>query len=171
MMRAVLIAILTFLCVAAVLRQAIAEVPTTGQVVTKAQFLAPEPTLASTSVPSLIAEPDAGCQGCSAAPTGCDSGCDNCCAGNTCGGCCQTRGCGPCGILSTCNMYQRHPYFPPLHGYYHFRPYHHSHVRRQQMLVQTWGGNPANPYANEIFEAVYQQYKAETEVSSAPSGQ
>ena len=55
-----------------------------------------------------------------------------------------------------------------MHGYYYFRPYHHSHVTQQQM-VTAWGGDPRNPYANEIFQRVYAQYKAETgEGVSAP---
>ncbi len=52
-------------------------------------------------------------------------------------------------------MFPHYPYFPPMHGYYYFRPYHHSHIARHQSLVAGWGGDPRNPYSNAIFQAVY----------------
>ena len=42
-----------------------------------------------------------------------------------------------------------------MHGYYYFRPYHHSHIARHQTLVAGWGGDPRNPYSNAIFQTVY----------------
>jgi hypothetical protein len=65
-------------------------------------------------------------------------------------------------IGSTCNMGQHHAYFPPMHGYYYFHPYHHSHVREHQTFAQLWGEDPANPYSNRLFQTVYQQYREET---------
>ncbi len=64
-------------------------------------------------------------------------------------------------IGSTCTMGQHHAYFPPMHGYYYFHPYHHSHVWRHQAFAQLWGEDPAHPYANRVFEMVYEQYRAE----------
>jgi hypothetical protein len=57
-------------------------------------------------------------------------------------------------------MFPHYPYFPSMHGYYYFRPYHHSHVMLQQQRVAGWGGDPRNPYSNEIFQAVYAEYTA-----------
>lgn len=65
-------------------------------------------------------------------------------------------------IGSTCTMGQRHAYFPPMHGYYYFHPYHHSHVREHQTFAQLWGEDPANPYSNRLFQTVYQHYRDET---------
>ncbi len=65
-------------------------------------------------------------------------------------------------IGSTCTMGQHHAYFPPMHGYYYFHPYQHSHVWQHQAFAQLWGEDPAHPYANRVFEMVYEQYRAET---------
>jgi hypothetical protein len=51
-------------------------------------------------------------------------------------------------------MFPHYSYYPPMHGYYYFRPYHHCHIARHQSLVSCWGGDPRNPYSNEIFKAV-----------------
>jgi hypothetical protein len=115
----------------------------------------------------------------------CDSGC---CCNDQCDGCCGRDrcrcllGCGLCRCLhhlyrclnSTCDMFPHYAYFPPMHGYYYFRPYHHSHLAQQQTSVTGWGGDPRNPYANEIFQRVYAEYQAEkgeappTPVPAAP---
>mgnify|MGYP000902144799 CR=1 FL=1 len=71
-------------------------------------------------------------------------------------------------IGSTCNMPQHQAYFPPMHGYYYFRPYHHSHVPTQQTYARMWGEDPANPYANRIFQTVYEQYRADAAVAQPP---
>ena len=91
------------------------------------------------------------CRGCTAAGCWGSSLCDalyGCrCA---CGcGCCDFRCC-PC-----CQMFPHYAYYPPMHGYYYFRPYHHSHVPTQQLLVTQWGGDPRNPYSNQVFQAIY----------------
>jgi hypothetical protein len=52
-------------------------------------------------------------------------------------------------------MYPHCTYFPASHGYYYFRPYHHSHIAIQQHFVRQWGGDPRNPYDNAIFEGIY----------------
>lgn len=70
------------------------------------------------------------------------------------------RGCGLIG--STCTMSQHHYYYNPMSRYYYFHPYHHSHVRSHQMFGQLWGEHPANPYANQVFESVFQQYRDDT---------
>jgi hypothetical protein len=137
----------------------LAESPATGEVVEKAEFLAQQglPTVAAdaeSSLTTVLGEPELADQNLVGVDGSCACGDAGCCACGTCGPLCG-------GTCAGCNMGQHHFYFPPLHGYYYFRPYHHSHVRRQQMLVQSWGGNPAHPYANEVFEAVYQQYKTE----------
>ncbi len=87
-------------------------------------------------------------------------------------------GVGPCGcessygtsfwaqwLHSTCDMPQHHAYFPPLHGYYYFRPYHPGHLTRQQRFVTGWGGDARHPYANHVFEAVYAEYETERRAS------
>ena len=163
-MRSVQILSLALLCAALADQLAFAEELGSGPPITQIQFLAPEPVptldpVASAPV-TLFAEPAIGC--------GCGSGETSGCATGTCGTCCDSGGCGSCAggaccrkPCAACLMSQHHAYFPPMHGYYYFRPYHHSHVRQQQALVGSWGGNIAHPYANEIFETVYQQYKAE----------
>jgi hypothetical protein len=115
---------------------------------------------------------DAACE-----PQACDGGCQaeaccdsDCCGCGDCGACCgpdPLRRC--CRALhrlhrclnSTCDMPPHYPYFPPMHGYYYFRPYHHSHLASQQDFVASWGGDPRNPYANEIFQRVYAEYRAD----------
>ncbi len=83
--------------------------------------------------------------------------------------CCgRSRGCRARLIGSTCNMPQRQAYFPPMHGYYYFRPYHHSHVPTQQTFARLWGEDPANPYANRIFQTVYEQYRADAAAAQPP---
>ena len=52
-------------------------------------------------------------------------------------------------------------YYPAMHGYYYFHPYHHSHIVTQQELASQWGMDPRNPYANDFFKAVYAEYKAQ----------
>ena len=71
-------------------------------------------------------------------------------------------------IGSTCTMGQHRAYFPPMHGYYYFHPYHHSHVRTHQLFAQLWGENPANPYANRLFQMVYEQYRDEVAAEQPP---
>ena len=71
-------------------------------------------------------------------------------------------------IGSTCTMGQRPAYFPPMHGYYYFHPYHHSHVRKHQMFAQMWGEDPANPYANRLFQMIYEQYQEDVAAQQPP---
>ncbi len=71
-------------------------------------------------------------------------------------------------IGSTCTMGQHSAYFPPMHGYYYFHPYHHSHVRTHQMFAQLWGEDPANPYSNRLFQMVYEQYRDEVAAEQPP---
>jgi hypothetical protein len=86
-------------------------------------------------------------------------------------GCCETCSCGRgCGLgtpgeACCCRMPQHYAYFPPLHGYYYFRPYHPSHIEVQQQRVITWGGDPRNPYANEIFQTVYEAYRRDQQAN------
>jgi hypothetical protein len=91
--------------------------------------------------------------------------CDDACCDT---GCCGRRGsdscCGHAGCRGEhcwCNMPQHHFYYPAMHGYYYFRPYHHSHISLHQHRVAGWGGNPKNPYANEVFQRVYEEYRAD----------
>ncbi len=92
----------------------------------------------------------------------CNSGCDGGC--ETCGG--------AYGVYfwaqwlhGTCDMPPRYPYFPSMHGYYYFRPYHQMHVMQQQAVVIGWGGDARNPYGNEIFKKVYAEYRADHDTS------
>ena len=61
---------------------------------------------------------------------------------------------------STCDMGQHRSYFPAMHGYYYFRPYHRSHLAAQQLSISSWGGDRRNPYSNAIFDRVYAEYDA-----------
>jgi len=83
--------------------------------------------------------------------------CEECAAGNACGGCGKVDDI----LCSSCDMGLHYPYFPAMHGYYYFRPYHHSHIPRQQLFVESWGGDRRNPYSNQVFQLVYEQYKAD----------
>ena len=88
-------------------------------------------------------------------------------------GCCETEcyescGCGTCcGVgchrdeKCCCKMPQHHAYYPAMHGYYYFRPYHPLHIEQHAQRVAGYGDDPRNPYANEIFARVYENYKAE----------
>ncbi len=101
----------------------------------------------------------------------CDSDC--CCdgSGSDCGGRgCGGRGCGGrgCGCRggclgndTRCQMHLHYPYYPAMHGYYYFRPYHPRHVREQQGVAAMWGEDPRVPYANAVFQRVYAQYQQE----------
>ncbi len=60
-----------------------------------------------------------------------------------------------------CMMGNRLLYDAPLQGYYYFHPYHHSHIRTHQMFGELWGEPPENPYANQVFQRIYQQYREE----------
>ena len=74
-------------------------------------------------------------------------------------------------IHSTCNMPQHHAYYPPLHGYYYFRPYHPGHLAAQRQFVMQWDGDIRHPYSNQIFQTVYAQYQAEQPVWPVPESE
>jgi len=61
-----------------------------------------------------------------------------------------------------CDMPQHTPYYPPAHGNYYFRPYSVAQLASQQEFVMSWGGDPRDPYKNEIFQRVYDEMAAET---------
>lgn len=63
-----------------------------------------------------------------------------------------------CTMRSTCNMPQHMQYYPAAHGYYYFRPYNYFHIYWQQAFVETYGGDPRDPYTNRIFQQVYALY-------------
>lgn len=62
---------------------------------------------------------------------------------------------------SACSMPPHYPYFPSMHGYYYFRPYHHSHLVEQQNLAAQWGEDPRKPYANMVLKQVREAYEKE----------
>ena len=159
-MRAILTCSVALLSVLAALGGAAAA--GTGQVIERAQFVAPGPALAHQASIATTSDSPGACAQCQA---GCESADGACGIQSGCGGC--GSGCGSCCLGSTCDMGQRLPYFPPLHGYYYFRPYHHLHVRNHQALVQSWGEDPANPYANRVFQGVYQEAKAASQTPAA----
>jgi hypothetical protein len=86
----------------------------------------------------------------------------DCCDSNYC---CEGSGCGCGGGClgndTRCQMHQHYPYYPAMHGYYYFRPYHPRHVREQQGVAALWGEDPRVPYANAVFQRVYAQYQEE----------
>lgn len=124
---------------------------------------APEPVQHLPTTPPPVQETAAGC----ATPGGCNEGCSTC---DSSGFGVGYRG-GLFGYFhSTCDMPQHHPYFPPMHGYYYFRPYHPSHVRWQQEFVASYGGDRRNPYSNDIFKVVYAEFAAtQGEVTQEPA--
>jgi len=63
--------------------------------------------------------------------------------------------------FSSYDMPQHLSYYPPAKGYYYFRPYHFLHYQQQASFVTRFGGDPRLPYANEIFDRVYEQYEME----------
>lgn len=74
---------------------------------------------------------------------------------------------GGCGLGSywghggkACGLVQHHAYYPPMHGYYYFHPYHHEHVPMQQAFASSFGLDPRNPYSNDFFKAIYAEYRA-----------
>ncbi len=125
-----------------------------------ARFVAPEPTPADaaydTSSPFVHESGTATGTGYAFAE---DGACPECCFADPC----RVLGhrAGRRLIGSTCNMGQHHAYFPPMHGYYYFHPYHHSHIWNHQSFARMWGEDPANPYANRLFQTVYEQYRAD----------
>jgi hypothetical protein len=57
---------------------------------------------------------------------------------------------------------------PPHNAYillepdtYYFRPYNVVHIPQQQKMVPKFGGDMRHPYANELFEEVYEAWEAE----------
>ncbi len=86
--------------------------------------------------------------------------------------CEENGGCGgracTCALCGGCNMPQHYPYFPAMHGYYYFRPYHHSHIAKHQQIAAAWGADPRFPYSNEIFKTVYAQYRKDRAQPAAP---
>lgn len=72
-------------------------------------------------------------------------------------------------------MPQHYPYYPAMHGYYYFHPYHHAHVPPQQTFASQWGVDPRNPYANDFFKVIYAEVKESHDqppehVPAAPAG-
>jgi len=61
------------------------------------------------------------------------------------------------------NMTQHLPYVAAPKNYYYFRPYNWFHILDQQKEVALYGGDPRHPYANDLFEEVYQQIEADTQ--------
>ena len=57
-------------------------------------------------------------------------------------------------------MPQHYAYYPPMHGYYYFHPYHYSHVPAHQDFAGRIGIDPRNPYANDFFKTVYAEYRS-----------
>jgi hypothetical protein len=68
-------------------------------------------------------------------------------------GCCGKH---RCRFRSTCDMLPHYAYISDWDFYYYFRPYNYIHIRPQQETVTRWGGDVRNPYANEMFEKVYE---------------
>ena len=78
--------------------------------------------------------------------------------------------CGGCGArgphrLTREDLPQHYAYFPAMHGYYYFYPYHPMHIPSQQAFASQFGMDPRNPYANDFFKVVYAEYKAAQEGS------
>ena len=92
--------------------------------------------------------------------------CGECEPCGPCGECDDCRNAKPpkmehCGTIR-CDMPQHIAYYPPYHENYYFRPYSVAQLARQQEIVTSWGGDPRNPYANAIFQRVYDEMGLET---------
>jgi hypothetical protein len=110
--------------------------------------------------PSYQTNGEADCEDCSASwDEGCaapvDAWARSCCG---CGRC--TTGFWRKWHCGTCAMPPHYAYFPQMHGYYYFRPYHPSHVALHRDMARQWGGDPRNPYDNAIFQQVYRDHEA-----------
>ncbi len=108
---------------------------------------APLPGSSTTTTPSTTGQSNYGVPGQSSASGGecnqCNDGsCDDC-KGH------RRR-------QARCNMLPHYAYISDWDFYYYFRPYNYIHVRPQQEIVTRWGGDVRNPYANEMFEKVYE---------------
>ncbi len=64
---------------------------------------------------------------------------------------------------------------PPHNAYilmepdtYYFRPYNVVQVPQHQKMVTTWGGDIRHPYANELFERVYEAWEAQKAMEEVP---
>ena len=58
-------------------------------------------------------------------------------------------------LFPPCNLVPHVPYPPTCHGWYHFRPYNVCQLPELQEAVHGWGGDPRNPYSNDLFQRVY----------------
>jgi len=54
-------------------------------------------------------------------------------------------------------------YPPPVPGSYYFRPYSVIGLRDNQADALLWGGDPRDPYSNDLFQRVY------SEIGNGPS--
>ena len=120
---------------------------------TTTSFL-PEPATTYEPVEQTVPDP---CSCCGCGPASCDAPL----SAETCGCASCYSPCHPSWLNSSFDMPPHYAYFPPMHGYYYFRPYSPQDWAKQRGAVEKWGGNPLNPYANQIFQAVYAEYKAE----------
>lgn len=71
----------------------------------------------------------------------------------------------PC--YSPGNMTQHFPYVAEPKNYYYFRPYNWFHILDQQKEVVLYGGDPRHPYANDLFQEVYQEIEAASDSSQS----
>ena len=84
----------------------------------------------------------------------CDSGCATCTSHIGCGGCAQKSP-----WFERCDMT---PHLrSPLGGSYYFRPYNYGQIYTQQDAVRLWGEDPKLPYANRMFESLYEDQRRE----------
>lgn len=78
------------------------------------------------------------------------------------------RGCWRCCVRSTCDMVPHLWYYPENHGYYYFRPYCYTHVATQQEFIKSVEGDPHSPYADGLFERLYEEMGSAAVKPSAP---
>ncbi|MEX0819630.1 MAG: hypothetical protein WD070_08545 [Pirellulaceae bacterium] len=68
----------------------------------------------------------------------------------------------PSAYRSPGNMPQHFPYVAEPKNYYYFRPYNWFHIADQQREVTSYGGDTRHPYANDLFQEVYEAIEAES---------
>lgn len=55
------------------------------------------------------------------------------------------------------DMVQPNAYHPEAHGRYYMHPYNYKQLAVQQEFIRRVGGDPQNPYSNEIFKSLEEE--------------
>ena len=61
-------------------------------------------------------------------------------------------------------------YFPPMHGYYYYRPHNPEHVPEHVATGEVLGATSGLPYRSAVFAEVYAQIESEVETDARTEG-